>query len=155
MEESQVRKAFDARLDKCPYATCQEFLTGIFPQKLIPRLLELSHIRHGTFRYPELKPHNEDLIRACKQTLLTIEDTNGFDNAQVCAGGVRTGEVYPDTLESRHVDGLYLPANSWMWREYAADTTCSGPGLPDIWQGARRQEDPDIYWSILTMNVNF
>ncbi len=48
-----------------------------------------------------------------------------------------------------------LPANSWMWRGYAADTTCSGPGLPDIWQGARRQEDPDIYWSILTMNVNF
>ena len=45
---------------------------------------------------------------ACKQTLLTIEDTNGFDNAQVCAGGVRTGEVYPDTLESRYADGLYL-----------------------------------------------
>ena len=108
MEASQVRKAFNTHLDKCPYATCQEFLTGIFPKKLIPRLLELSHIRQN-FPASELKPAQwEDLIRACKQTLLTIEDTNGFDNAQVCAGGVRTGEVYPDTLESRYADGLYL-----------------------------------------------
>ena len=83
MEEAQVRKAFDARLDKCPYATCQEFLTGIFPKKLIPRLLELSHIRQD-FPVSELKPPQwEDLIRACKQTLLTIEDTNGF---RQCAG---------------------------------------------------------------------
>ena len=68
MEASQVRKAFNTHLDKCPYATCQEFLTGIFPKKLIPRLLELSHIRQN-FPASELKPAQwEDLIRACKQT---------------------------------------------------------------------------------------
>ena len=108
MEESEVRKAFEDRKGRFPHMTSGEFLTGIFQKKLIPRLLELSHIRQDA-KVMELNPSQwEDLIRACKQTLLAIEDTNGFDNAQVCAGGVRTGEVDPKTMESRYVRGLYL-----------------------------------------------
>lgn len=63
------------------------------------------------------------------------------DNAQVCAGGVRTGEV-SDTLESRYVDGLYLTGELLDVEEYAADTTCRWAWATGYLAGsARRQED--------------
>ena len=33
---------------------------------------------------------------------------DGFESAQVCAGGVSTAEIDPDTMESRLRKGLYL-----------------------------------------------
>ena len=39
---------------------------------------------------------------------MTVTKTNGFEQAQVCAGGVDTREVNPDTLESLYVPGLYF-----------------------------------------------
>ena len=39
---------------------------------------------------------------------VTPTDTNGFDNAQVCAGGVDLSQVNLETMESKIVKNLYF-----------------------------------------------
>lgn len=108
--------------------TAGDYLTGIFHQKLIPRLLEQAHIRMNT-KAAEIT-HNQwqQFLRVCKKNILAIEDTNGFENAQVCAGGICTEEVNPHTLESLYADGLYL-----VGELLDADGICGGYNLQWAW----------------------
>lgn len=48
------------------------------------------------------------IIRRIKNFCFSPCDTNGFDNAQVCAGGVDTSEINFDTMESRLHKGLFF-----------------------------------------------
>ena len=49
----------------------------------------------------------ETLRRQVREFTLPITGTCGFDQAQVTAGGLRTGEFDPRTMESRLVPGFY------------------------------------------------
>ena len=64
----------------------------------------------------------------CKKIRLTIQDTNGFENAQVCAGGVRMDEVDPRTMESKKRKGIYLAGEL-----LDADGICGGYNLHWAW----------------------
>ena len=59
---------------------------------------------------------------------LKISDTNGFDNAQVCAGGIPLAEVNETTMESRCVNGLYLAGEI-----LDVDGECGGYNLQWAW----------------------
>ena len=50
----------------------------------------------------------EKLSVYLKNVTIDITDTKGFDAAQCTAGGIRTKEIYADTLKSRIVSGLYF-----------------------------------------------
>ena len=50
----------------------------------------------------------ERLCRICKHFRTYIDKTNPFEQAQICAGGVDTSEIDPDTMESKLVKGLYF-----------------------------------------------
>lgn len=110
------------------FCTIGECLSGVFPRKLIPGILELSGI--GISRKMEALNERSLLALAgkCKNIILTISDTNGFENAQVCAGGVRTKEVCPETMESRCVRGLYLAGEL-----LDVDGICGGYNLQWAW----------------------
>ncbi len=108
--------------------TVSECLTGVFNQKLIPRILEQAKIRPQT-RMSEWNDRQfKLLVYKCKRILLTIQDTNGFENAQVCAGGVQTDEICPETMESKYVKGLYL-----VGELLDADGICGGYNLQWAW----------------------
>jgi len=104
------------------------FLTGIFHDKLIPALLKASGIpvnaKMGHLTEAELVR----LTKECKRMPLKIADTNGFDNAQVCAGGVRLTEIDVKTMESRRTGGLYLTGEL-----LDADGICGGYNLQWAW----------------------
>lgn len=105
-----------------------DFLTGIFHSKLIPRLLELSGIKvHTKVKELPLKKIRQ-LVRQCKHTVLEIKDTNGYENAQVCAGGAALCELDERTMESRIVPGLYLTGEL-----LDADGMCGGYNLQWAW----------------------
>lgn len=108
--------------------TAKEWLAGIFNRKLVPRILEQAGVRmqarvsglnDGQFR---------SVARKCKRIVLSIQDTNGFENAQVCAGGVRTDEVCPRTMESLCAKGLYLAGEL-----LDVDGICGGFNLQWAW----------------------
>ena len=57
-----------------------------------------------------------------------ISDTNGFEHAQVCAGGVRLTEINASTMESLRCGGLYLAGEI-----LDADGICGGYNLQWAW----------------------
>ena len=59
---------------------------------------------------------------------LEIKETSGFEQAQVCTGGVDTGEVDSETLESRLHKGLYFAGEL-----LDIDGPCGGYNLQWAW----------------------
>lgn len=103
-------------------------LVGVFNQKLIPCLLKCANIKNTTFVSELSDQQIESLAFVTKHLRLQVEDTNGFDNAQVCAGGVRLDEICPDTMESLCCDRLYLTGEL-----LDADGICGGYNLQWAW----------------------
>ena len=64
------------------------------------------------------------LALALKDLCFTVTGTDGFEHAQVCAGGVPLTQIYPDTFESRLQSGLYLAGEL-----LDADGPCGGYNL--------------------------
>ncbi len=104
------------------------YLSGVFPDKLVPCLLSLS----GISARRKVKEISEDKLRylacQCKHLMLQIEADNGFDNAQVCAGGVSLKEIDCRTMQSRLVKGVYLTGEL-----LDADGICGGYNLQWAW----------------------
>ena len=70
----------------------------------------------------------ERIARQVKRFALPITGTCGFDQAQVTAGGLRTEEFHPETLESRVVPGLYA-----CGEVLDVDGDCGGFNLQWAW----------------------
>lgn len=142
MEKDELFSFFQNRKVLMKHVDAGEFLIGIFNQKLIPRLLELSGIRMNTKVDTLTIEQLKKLAKQCKETMLTITDTNGFDNAQICAGGVSLDDINIDTMESYNQKGLYI-----IGELLDADGICGGYNLQWAWatgmiagQSAARQE---------------
>ena len=68
------------------------------------------------------------LAGVCKSLRMDITDTNSFDQAQVCAGGVPLEEVCGETMESRLTPGLFLAGEL-----LDVDGMCGGYNLQWAW----------------------
>ena len=71
-------------------------------------------------------------VDACKSFVLKLHGTEGFDKAQVTAGGVRTADFDPETLQSRLVPGLYA-----CGEVLDIDGDCGGYNLQWAWASGR------------------
>lgn len=74
-----------------------EILGGILNKKLANLITKLAKNKDAG-----------EIVRLIKNFKVTPADTNGFDNAQVCAGGVSLDEVKLSTMESKIVKNLYF-----------------------------------------------
>lgn len=68
------------------------------------------------------------IARACRDFRLKVTGVSGFESAQVTAGGMRTGEFVPETLESRLVPGLFA-----CGEVLDIDGDCGGYNLQWAW----------------------
>ncbi len=105
-------ETLDARLqrdfEKFSRKQFKNSLDELLPQKLIPVMIMLSRI-------PEDKPVNQitkeerrSLVRLLKAFPLEITGSRPIAEAIVTAGGVRTDEINPSTMESKKIKGLYF-----------------------------------------------
>ena len=67
----------------------------------------------------------QQMIRDFRAEIVSGGD---FEQAQVCCGGVDTGEICPDTMESRLVPGLYFAGEL-----VDIDGACGGYNLQWAW----------------------
>ena len=80
---------------------------------MFPRLLSLAILKQAGIS-PEAQAgrlsvaSRASLAGAITAFPLPVTGTQGFKNAQVTRGGVSLGEVDPESMASRLVDGLYL-----------------------------------------------
>ncbi|ADJ26620.1 HI0933 family protein [Dehalogenimonas lykanthroporepellens BL-DC-9] len=73
-----------------------DLLTGLLPNKFGPVLAETVVGRPA------------DMASALKARRFAVTGTRGWNEAEFTAGGVRTDEVAPETLESRRTQGVFL-----------------------------------------------
>ena len=115
-----------------PALPCEEVLTGTVHNRVGKMLLRYADIPGarplGDVTDAELKA----LVRAAKGFALPVRGTEGFESAQVTAGGMRTDEFDPVTMESRLVPGLYA-----CGEVLDIDGDCGGYNLQWAWASGR------------------
>ena len=70
----------------------------------------------------------EKLVLLIQHLRTHIIETNAFEQAQICCGGVDTTEINPDTLESNYVPGIYFAGEL-----LDVDGICGGYNLQWAW----------------------
>ena len=83
------------------------WLQGIINKKLIPVILKQSKCKAKIEKELNRKEIGK-LVYSIKNLKLSINDTKGFQGAEVATGGINTTEVNPKTMESKLVPNLYF-----------------------------------------------
>ena len=110
--------------------SCGECLNGIFNKKLSLVLLKAISMKAEQTAAELSDRKLEMLCEAVKSCSVEVTDTNSYDKAQICMGGVCVNEVDADTMESRLVSGLYLAGEI-----LDVDGICGGYNLQWAWSG--------------------
>lgn len=104
----------------------RQLLCGLLHEKLIPVFLDAAGISEESAKLTEKE--SARLIRALTDFPVTLLRGREAEYAQVCAGGVRTDEVNPKTMESRLCPGVYL-----VGELLDVDGLCGGYNLQWAW----------------------
>lgn len=123
-----AKKFLDGRTRRMGYRCCGDLMTGVLNKKLALTLLKLAGISQEETVGQVSGERWERFLQLIKAYEARVTATNSFEQAQVCCGGVDTGEVRPDTLESRLVPGLYLAGEL-----LDVDGICGGYNLQWAW----------------------
>lgn len=119
-----------------------ESLTGWFPKNVIPALLKKAGIPAAMNAKSADSAQKRALAKALKDYKIDIRSTMPFQRAQVTAGGVDTGEIFADSMESKLKSGLYFAGEivdidgicggynlQWAWSSgFVAGTHAAGRG---------------------------
>ncbi len=108
--------------------TCSVFLNGIFHKKLAALFLKAAGIKADSPVASLTDKKLHELTEVIKEALVKVTETNSFDKAQVCMGGVSTREIDSRTMESRLVPGLYFAGEI-----LDVDGICGGYNLQWAW----------------------
>lgn len=107
--EEEVKDFFENHFGMMSYREVSKSLIGVINKKLIPVILKEAGIHDIHKPCYELSwQEKKTLISLFKSWTFTCTGSNGFNNAQVTAGGVDTREVCNNTLESKIVKNLYF-----------------------------------------------
>ena len=104
---SEVLRHLSRRAAAAPGLPASELLTGSVHNRLGRMLVKYSGLEASKPLQELTEAELEAAAGACKHFRLPLRGTEGFASAQVTAGGIRTSEFRPETLESRICPGLY------------------------------------------------
>ena len=107
-------------------------LTGSVHPRLGRMLCKAAGINGGAAISEVTDRQLEALCRRVRDLALPVTGTCGFDQAQVTAGGLRTGEFDPQTMESRLAPGFYA-----CGEVLDVDGDCGGFNLQWAWASGR------------------
>lgn len=107
--------------------TMEQFVTGVVNKKIGLLLLKLAGIRETDVAGQVSAPLRRKLEGLFYSLTVTVKETNSYEQAQVCAGGVDCAEV-TDKLESRLVPGLFFAGEI-----LDIDGICGGYNLQWAW----------------------
>lgn len=110
------------------HKTMGEFFIGMFHQKLIDMFLKIAKISPKSTINDVTERQWQILLKLFQNFFVEIEGTNSFEQAQICAGGVRTTEINADTLESLLEKDFYLTGEL-----LDIDGICGGYNLQWAW----------------------
>lgn len=126
--EAELKKFLIKRAEMRPQKRADQFFIGLFNKKLSDLWLKEAKIpkekKVGEFAEKDF----QQFIRLIKNFKVNVTETNSYEQAQVCRGGIDTKQVHPDTLESLCVPGLYFAGEI-----LDVDGMCGGYNLTWAW----------------------
>ena len=112
--------------------TAEDLLTGILHNRLGRVIVQAAGIQLQKSAKDVSSHEVEAIVNMIKNFCLELTEPLGMDSAQVTAGGIKTGEFCPDTMESRLVPGLYA-----CGEVLDIDGDCGGYNLQWAWSSGR------------------
>ena len=132
LDFSQVQDLLHQRQQAMPALTLENLLTGMVHNRLGRTVLRYAgydlNAPVSTLKPADLKK----IAAALGDFALPVLGNMGFDGAQVTAGGIRTDDFNPNTLESKLVPGLYAAGEV-----LDVDGDCGGYNLQWAWASGR------------------
>jgi hypothetical protein len=107
LSSDEVSSFITDRIEKDKDGKAENLLSGIVNKQLGIAVLKMCDISQNEFNKNISTSGVKRITAVLKGWSVSVKNTKGFDFSQVTAGGVRTGEFNPETLESRLVGGLY------------------------------------------------
>ena len=126
-KKEELKEFFLDRIKRRPEKTSEEFFTGIFNKKLASlfvSILRLENKKAGSFDNTDI----DKMVNVISDFSTVVTETNSFDQAQVCCGGIDTREINVETLESKIVKGLFFAGEI-----LDVDGICGGYNLQFAW----------------------
>lgn len=123
-----VRAWLAARCERFEKLTAGELFTGIVHNRLGRMLIKYAGIDAAAPLGALDSAALDAAVRAGKGFALRVRGTEGFDSAQVTAGGIRTSGVDPETLQSWFMPGLFICGEL-----LDVDGDCGGYNLQWAW----------------------
>ena len=131
-DEASLFVLLKQRCGTLPTLPAGDMMTGIVHNRLGKMLVKYAGLSANTpLRELDDKALHR-LAKACKDFRLPVQGTEGFDKAQVTAGGVKTSGFNPETLESWFVPGLFACGEA-----LDIDGDCGGYNLQWAWASGR------------------
>jgi predicted Rossmann fold flavoprotein len=124
----EVNELLHKRIKNSRGKTLEEMMVGLFNSKLSYILIKEAKLMPQK-NVTQLSVRDvRALSLQIKQFYMQINDTNAFENAQVCAGGVATKEIDEKTMESKKRKNLFFSGEL-----LDVDGTCGGYNLQWAW----------------------
>lgn len=106
--KSEIKNILLSRIKKLNDIEMSDFFVGMLNKNLGQVVLKKSGIKNMSLKASSLTNKQiKVIINNLKNFRLKIISTNGFNNAQVTAGGILTKEFYRNTLESKLNKNIY------------------------------------------------
>ena len=102
--DERVQRDFD----KYSRKQYKNSLDDLLPQKFIPVIIKLSEINPEKPVHQITKDERKRLVTLLKSLKITIIGARPIKEAIVTAGGVKTSEINPSTMESKKISGLFI-----------------------------------------------
>lgn len=110
-------------------STAENLLSGIVPKRLGQVIMKMSTQKPLTCSSKELtKAEISNAVQNIKNFTVEITGTRGFDNAQVCTGGIKCGEFDSKTMMSLITENFFAAGEV-----LDIDGICGGFNLQWAW----------------------
>ena len=127
-EPNELLELLRARCTRFPELEASELFTGMLHNRLGRVVVKAAGLPSQAMLTSLTEKQLQAAAKRCLDFDLPVLGVDGFDSAQVTAGGLRTDEFDPNTLESRLVPGLFA-----CGEVLDIDGPCGGYNLQWAW----------------------
>ncbi len=128
----ELLRLLHRRCETFPGLESAELLTGMLHNRLGKMLLKAAGVPQDVPLAALTERQLEAVVTVCKDFTLSVTGTEGFDHAQVTAGGIRTAGFNAETLESWFMPRLFVCGEL-----LDIDGDCGGFNLQWAWASGR------------------
>ena len=108
LDEQKLDSRILRDISENPNRDGEKLLGGLVPHSMVAVVMKRLGWPHGLKSHSITKEQRRALVQLLKDFTISITGVRPVSEAIVTAGGVKVGEVSPNTMESKLVPGLYF-----------------------------------------------